>query len=101
MVGGDLACLARNSVADPFMFATGGHDGAVRVWAAPGRWPHSSYIYPEFTFQSGTPRFRKPSIYPLEDENRFAPMSTEEGLKARELRTSLDELGAQFKKGRS
>ncbi|KAI0262535.1 WD40 repeat-like protein [Gloeopeniophorella convolvens] len=33
--GGDLTCLAWNPAADPFMFATGSHDGAVRVWTAP------------------------------------------------------------------
>lgn len=30
--GGDLTCVAWNPAADPFMFATGSHDGAVRVW---------------------------------------------------------------------
>jgi WD repeat-containing protein 26 len=30
--GGDLTCIAWNPTADPFMFATGSHDGAVRVW---------------------------------------------------------------------
>ena len=31
--GGDLTCIAWNSAAhDPFMFATGSHDGSVRVW---------------------------------------------------------------------
>lgn len=33
--GGDLTCIAWNPTADPFMFATGSHDGAVRVWTAP------------------------------------------------------------------
>ncbi|KAG6840734.1 hypothetical protein C0991_004752 [Blastosporella zonata] len=31
--GGDLTCIAWNHAAeDPFMFATGSHDGAVRIW---------------------------------------------------------------------
>ncbi|KAG6888956.1 hypothetical protein C0992_006949 [Termitomyces sp. T32_za158] len=31
--GGDLTCIAWNhAVEDPFMFATGSHDGAVRIW---------------------------------------------------------------------
>jgi len=30
--GGDLTCIAWNAAADPFMFATGSHDGAVRIW---------------------------------------------------------------------
>ena len=31
--GGDLTCIAWNNAAeDPFMFATGSHDGGVRVW---------------------------------------------------------------------
>jgi hypothetical protein len=31
--GGDLTCIAWNAAAeDPFMFATGSHDGGVRIW---------------------------------------------------------------------
>ncbi|KZV65333.1 WD40 repeat-like protein [Peniophora sp. CONT] len=30
--GGDLTCIAWNPTADPYIFATGSHDGAVRVW---------------------------------------------------------------------
>ncbi|KAJ7691790.1 hypothetical protein B0H17DRAFT_1062666 [Mycena rosella] len=33
---GDLTCIAWNPAAeDPFMFATGSHDGAVRIWTQP------------------------------------------------------------------
>jgi len=31
---GDMTCVAWNPAADPFMFATGSHDGAVRIWTA-------------------------------------------------------------------
>lgn len=31
---GDVTCVAWNPAADPFMFATGSHDGTVRVWTA-------------------------------------------------------------------
>jgi hypothetical protein len=35
-VGGDLTCIAWNPAAeDPFMFGTGSHDGAVRIWSSP------------------------------------------------------------------
>jgi len=35
-LGGDLTCIAWNHAAqDPFMFATGSHDGAVRIWSKP------------------------------------------------------------------
>ncbi|KZV75898.1 WD40 repeat-like protein [Peniophora sp. CONT] len=30
--GGDLTCIAWNPAADPYIFATGSHDGAVRIW---------------------------------------------------------------------
>ena len=30
--GSDITCIAWNPVAEPYMFATGSHDGAVRVW---------------------------------------------------------------------
>jgi len=103
MVGGDLTCVAWNPMADPFMFATGSHDGAVRIWTSSN---HSSQPspYPEFTFQSeggggggGTPRTRSPSIYPPENDTKVASSSTDGGLKAHDLRASLDELGAQLK----
>jgi len=101
MVGGDLTCVAWNPAADPFMFATGSHDGAVRIWTSIN---HSSQPspYPELTFQSeggygGTPRIRSPSIHPPENDNGIGSSSTEGGLKAHELRASLDELGAQLR----
>jgi hypothetical protein len=76
VVGGDLTCLAWNTTADRFMFATGSHDGAVRIWTSPN---HSSQPspYPEFTFQS-------------------EGGGGEGGSNAHELRASLDELGAQL-----
>jgi len=99
MVGGDLTCVAWNPAADPFMFATGSHDGAVRIWTS----VNQLSPYPEFSFQTEgggmTPRTRSPSIYPPENDIRFGSPSTEGGLKAHELRASLDELGAQLKGG--
>ncbi|THV01875.1 WD40 repeat-like protein [Dendrothele bispora CBS 962.96] len=35
-LGGDLTCIAWNSASDnPYMFATGSHDGAIRIWTKP------------------------------------------------------------------
>ena len=34
-VGGDLTCIAWNHAWDTFMFATGSHDGAVKIWTSP------------------------------------------------------------------
>lgn len=34
-VGGDLTCIAWNHAWDSFMFATGSHDGGVRIWTSP------------------------------------------------------------------
>jgi WD40 repeat protein len=105
MVGGDLTCLAWNPTADPFMFATGSHDGAVRIWTTVDRSAQPSpCVYPEITFQSeggggGTPRTRSPSLYPPENDNRFGSTSTEGGLEVHELRASLDELGTQLRAG--
>ena len=99
VVGGDLTCVAWNPLADPFMFATGSHDGAVRIWTS----LNQPSPYPEFSFQSEaggggvTPRTRSPSIYPPEGDIKIGPPGTEGGLKAHELRASLDELGAQLK----
>jgi len=101
MVGGDLTCVAWNPAADPFMFATGSHDGAVRIWTSFTQLSP----YPEINFQSEvggggvTPRTRSPSICPPDSDIRFGSPSTEGGLKAHELRASLDELGAQLRGG--
>ncbi|KAH8103027.1 WD40 repeat-like protein [Cristinia sonorae] len=35
VLGGDLTCIAWNHAQDAFMFATGSHDGAVRIWTTP------------------------------------------------------------------
>lgn len=103
VVGGDLTCVAWNPAADPFMFVTGSHDGAVRIWTSLN---HSSQPspYPEFSFQyeggvgGVTPRTRSPSIYPPpESDSKIGPSGSEGGLKAHELRASLDELGAQLR----
>ena len=98
VVGGDLTCVAWNPMADPFMFATGSHDGAVCIWTDRPS-PH-----PEFSFQSEaggvggtTPRSRSPSIHPPESDDGIGSSSTEGGLKAHELRASLDELGGQLR----
>lgn len=38
--GGDLTCIAWNhAVTEPFMFATGSHDGTVRIWTKPPNTP--------------------------------------------------------------
>ena len=39
-VGGDLTCIAWNHAWDTFMFATGSHDGGVRVWTSPSNIPY-------------------------------------------------------------
>ena len=100
MVGGDLTCVAWNPAADPFMFATGSHDGAVRIWTSFNQPPSP---YPEISFHAEgggiTPRTRSPSICPPDNDIRFGSPSTEGGLKAHELRASLDELGAQLRGG--
>jgi WD repeat-containing protein 26 len=39
-LGSDLTCIAWNHAAeDPFMFATGSHDGAIRIWSKPPEEP--------------------------------------------------------------
>ncbi|KAI9465719.1 WD40 repeat-like protein [Lactarius psammicola] len=40
-LGGDMTCIAWNPAADPFMFATGSHDGTVQIWTSPGTQPRS------------------------------------------------------------
>lgn len=52
---GDLTCIAWNHAAvDPFMFASGSHDGAVHIWTKP---PDSPEYVPE---ESDGPDHRDP-----------------------------------------
>ena len=41
-LGGDMTCIAWNPAPDPFMFATGSHDGSVQIWTTPGIPPGNS-----------------------------------------------------------
>ncbi|KAI0250713.1 WD40-repeat-containing domain protein [Lactifluus subvellereus] len=61
-LGGDMTCIAWNPAADPFMFATGSHDGTVQIWTTPGTPPRSSR--PPFT--STTPRTEVSAPQPSE-----------------------------------
>ncbi|KAJ6495341.1 hypothetical protein C8R45DRAFT_986874 [Mycena sanguinolenta] len=54
---GDMTCIAWNHAADdPFMFATGSHDGGVRIWTKPEERPASE----------GDPTVRSSSPYDME-----------------------------------
>lgn len=66
-VGGDLTCIAWNHAWDTFMFATGSHDGGVRIWTTP---PHitgsiESSAVPSrgTTTPANTPRTMSPAPY--------------------------------------
>jgi len=82
VVGGDLTCVAWNPVADPFMFATGSHDGAVRIWTSLNHLSRPTPC-PEFISQSegvdggGTPQTRSPSTYPPDNDNKAGPSSVD------------------------
>ncbi len=42
-----MTCIAWNPAADPFMFATGSHDGSVQIWTTPEKAPgHSRPAFP-------------------------------------------------------
>lgn len=44
---GDLTCIAWNQAAeDPFMFATGSHDGAIRIWTKPSELDYDNGLPP-------------------------------------------------------
>ncbi|KAI0948106.1 hypothetical protein AcW1_009704 [Taiwanofungus camphoratus] len=65
-LGGDLTCIAWNHAADPFMFATGSHDGAVRIWTIPkDPLPSLESHHPSHlaTNTANTPRTGSPSFY--------------------------------------
>ena len=52
-LGGDLTCIAWNPASDPFMFATGSHDGGVRIWTSPPSFANDMLIAPPSS--RGTP----------------------------------------------
>jgi len=45
-LGGDMTCIAWNPAADPFMFASGSHDGTVQIWTTPRMPPGNSSSRP-------------------------------------------------------
>ena len=59
-LGGDMTCIAWNPTADPFMFATGSHDGTVQIWTTPGT--PSRSLRPTIT--TTTPRRTEVSALP-------------------------------------
>lgn len=61
-LGGDLTCIAWNHAAeDPFMFATGSHDGAVRIWTKPPNSPYDTHAH------DGAPLTRTHSPFQMEE----------------------------------
>ncbi|KAG1748304.1 quinon protein alcohol dehydrogenase-like superfamily [Suillus paluster] len=60
-LGGDLTCIAWNHASDnPFMFATGSHDGAVRLWTTANDYRHLTTVTAHSTPHSITPRSPSP-----------------------------------------
>ncbi|KAI0701046.1 WD40-repeat-containing domain protein [Cytidiella melzeri] len=58
---GDLTCIAWNHAADNFMFATGSHDGAVRIWTNHTSDNNSLSSRAQSTNAGPTPRAASPS----------------------------------------
>ncbi|KAL0577193.1 hypothetical protein V5O48_004791 [Marasmius crinis-equi] len=106
-LGGDLTCIAWNPAAeDPFMFATGSHDGTVRIWTK----PPSDSSEPNFTdipiprssspcdierngsSFSDTPRSVSPEAQPA-IERAGIPRTPEPGRSTPQRKENLDEDG--------
>ncbi|KZT69194.1 WD40 repeat-like protein [Daedalea quercina L-15889] len=73
VLGGDLTCIAWNAAVEPFMFATGSHDGGVRIWTTPPNYPTISVTdstpgsYAN-SANGNTPRTGTPSLYGIEQQ---------------------------------
>ncbi|KAI0783765.1 WD40 repeat-like protein [Abortiporus biennis] len=69
-LGGDLTCVAWNHASDSFMFATGSHDGAVRIWTAPPASEPFPTVTPApsraTTNAANTPRTSSPSPFDVD-----------------------------------
>ena len=60
--GGDLTCLAWNPIT--FMFATGSHDGAIKIWTATDNNAFDETVSTRSATQpTNTPRTASPSLY--------------------------------------
>jgi len=70
--GGDLTCIAWNPALEPFMFSTGSHDGAVRIWTSPvsGNTAPPSIIEPSMD-RSRSPHNTPRSATPLSSETQY------------------------------
>lgn len=77
-LGGDLTCIAWNhAMEQPFMFATGSHDGGVRIWTTPQDFsaPNADPIIPPsrtttnpVNTPENTPRSRPLLLYGIEQQ---------------------------------
>ncbi|KAI0064262.1 WD40 repeat-like protein [Artomyces pyxidatus] len=85
-LGGDLTCIAWNPAADPFMFATGSHDGAVRIWTSTAPTIPTPEVPPAFVLgrsMRGTPGTVTPhtetsSAFQLDVEYRSESPTTQQ-----------------------
>jgi hypothetical protein len=76
-----MTCIAWNLAADPFMFATGSHDGTVKIWTTPETSPpnNTHLALPEPRVDVSAPKPTAPSpvhfIVPLlrEPSHRYIP----------------------------
>ena len=82
-LGGDLTCIAWNPAAEPFMFATGSHDGGVRIWTSPPEPPGAPTVVafnPGPTSTSMTPQSGRSSLLHVDVDYRTdSPLAEEEG----------------------
>jgi WD40 repeat protein len=94
-LGGDMTCIAWNPAANPFMFATGSHDGSVQIWTTPETPPGQSRLATQPAEQGvvdlSVPVLREPT-------RRFIPMREQDSndtvvkvVPPREIVTTLPE----------
>lgn len=85
VLGGDLTCIAWNHAQDSFMFATGSHDGAVRIWTTP---------LPTITFQPSSEYLdgtgSRGSINPTPTPRSASPFGFEFRTESPAVQTFLD-----------
>lgn len=77
-----MTCIAWNPAADPFMFATGSHDGSVQIWTTPEI--HSHPVFPIPRTEVSAARAAEQAVVklsvpvPREPSRRYIPMSEQE-----------------------
>lgn len=79
-----MTCIAWNPASDPFMFATGSHDGSVQIWTTPEVQPRPAFPTLRTEVSAPQPAVIRPGVVNLavpvlrEPSRRYTPIGEED-----------------------